>query len=78
MERLADEAREPEEPKAPELKYWQKAAAEREAAAEVEGVVAGDGSRNEPIMSWHERHEQHHRNAEVGVVDHDPSFINDW
>ena len=36
MERLADEAREPEEPKAPELKYWQKAAAEREAAAEVE------------------------------------------
>jgi hypothetical protein len=71
MERLADEAREPEELKAPELKYWQKVAAEREAAAEVEGVVAGGGSRNEPIMSWHERHEQHHRDAEVEVVDHD-------
>ena len=70
MERLADEAREPQEPKAPELKYWQKAAAEREAAAEVKGIVAGGGSRNEPIMSWHERHEQHHRDAQVWIVDH--------
>lgn len=54
---------------APELKYWQKEAAEKEAAVEGEGFSqAGSERRHEPAMSAEEKLHERRRETEVAPL----------
>ena len=66
IERMAEESSEPTEPEAPELKYWQKEAAQQEAAAgAADAAEAGDDREADLAPSPRERHHEHHVDAEV-------------
>ena len=66
MERMADESSEPTEPQAPELKYWQKEAAQQEVAAgAADREDVGEDREADLALTPRERHHEHHVDAEV-------------
>ena len=66
IERMAEESSEAAEPEAPELKYWQKEAAQQEAAAgATDGEERGEDREADPALTPRERHHEHHVDAEV-------------
>ena len=75
MDRMAEESSEAVESEAPELKYWQKEAAQQEAAAgAADREVLGEGHEADLAPSPRERHHEHHVDAEVRPSSN-PAFV---